>query len=157
WCTVLHWCLSRSRRSRSKTGKSKSVKGDRLGFPTHSESVRLCCINPHLAESSREVSTEIISSQSLLKASQPVPRRLSTNISASSSNIFAKPGQMENNDRTLKELVTPDVVYQPLCIQYPQLEPAQTYELKRRPPQAFERIPCGLFHNETVGDSKRLY
>ncbi|RDY11346.1 hypothetical protein CR513_04003, partial [Mucuna pruriens] len=41
-----------------------------------------------------------------------------------------KPGQMENNDRTLKELATPDVVYQPWCIQYPQLEPAQTYELK---------------------------
>ncbi|RDY00179.1 hypothetical protein CR513_16671, partial [Mucuna pruriens] len=37
---------------------------------------------------------------------------------------------MENNDRTLKELATPDVVYQPWCIQYPQLEPAQTYELK---------------------------
>ncbi|RDX97155.1 hypothetical protein CR513_20105, partial [Mucuna pruriens] len=37
---------------------------------------------------------------------------------------------MENQDRTLKELATPDVVYQPWCIQYPQLEPAQTYELK---------------------------
>ncbi|RDX79481.1 hypothetical protein CR513_40095, partial [Mucuna pruriens] len=37
---------------------------------------------------------------------------------------------MENNDRTLKELATPDVVYQLWCIQYPQLEPAQTYELK---------------------------
>ncbi|RDX96160.1 hypothetical protein CR513_21218, partial [Mucuna pruriens] len=38
---------------------------------------------------------------------------------------------MENNNyRTLKELATPDVVYQPWCIQYPQLEPAQTYELK---------------------------
>ncbi|RDX72755.1 hypothetical protein CR513_47713, partial [Mucuna pruriens] len=41
-----------------------------------------------------------------------------------------QPGQMKNNDRTLKELATPDVVYQPWCIQYPQLEPAQTYELK---------------------------
>ncbi|RDY02073.1 hypothetical protein CR513_14511, partial [Mucuna pruriens] len=41
-----------------------------------------------------------------------------------------QPGQMENNDRTLKELATPDVVYQPWCIQYPQLESAQTYELK---------------------------
>ncbi|RDY05210.1 hypothetical protein CR513_10996, partial [Mucuna pruriens] len=49
----------------------------------------------------------------------------SIDISASSSNIFAEPGQMENNDRTLKELATPD-----MCIQYPQLEPAQTYELK---------------------------
>ncbi|RDX82376.1 hypothetical protein CR513_36851, partial [Mucuna pruriens] len=39
-------------------------------------------------------------------------------------------GKMENNDRTLKELATPDVVYQPWCIQYPQLEPAQTYKLK---------------------------
>ncbi|RDX80658.1 hypothetical protein CR513_38776, partial [Mucuna pruriens] len=37
---------------------------------------------------------------------------------------------MENNDRTLKELATLDVVYQPWCIQYPHLEPAQTYELK---------------------------
>ncbi|RDX97220.1 hypothetical protein CR513_20021, partial [Mucuna pruriens] len=37
---------------------------------------------------------------------------------------------MENNDRTLKELATLDVAYQPWCIQYPQLEPAQTYELK---------------------------
>ncbi|RDY03659.1 hypothetical protein CR513_12726, partial [Mucuna pruriens] len=31
---------------------------------------------------------------------------------------------------TLIELATPDVVYQPWCIQYPQLEPAQSYELK---------------------------
>ncbi|RDX86971.1 hypothetical protein CR513_31624, partial [Mucuna pruriens] len=37
---------------------------------------------------------------------------------------------MENNNRTLKKLVTPDVLYQPWCIQYPQLEPAQSYELK---------------------------
>ncbi|RDX75737.1 hypothetical protein CR513_44353, partial [Mucuna pruriens] len=52
------------------------------------------------------------------------------NAIVSSSNIFTKPGQMENHDRMLKELVTLDVVYQPWCIQYPQLEPAQTYELK---------------------------
>ncbi|RDX83833.1 hypothetical protein CR513_35203, partial [Mucuna pruriens] len=37
---------------------------------------------------------------------------------------------MENNDQTLNELVTSDMVYQPWCIQYPQLEPAQSYELK---------------------------
>ncbi|RDY13897.1 hypothetical protein CR513_01109, partial [Mucuna pruriens] len=48
---------------------------------------------------------------------------LSTNALVSSSN-------MENNDRTLKELATPDVVYQPWCIQYSQLEPAQTHKLK---------------------------
>ncbi|RDY14412.1 hypothetical protein CR513_00516, partial [Mucuna pruriens] len=52
---------------------------------------------------------------------------LSSNLAATH---FAEPGQMENNDRTLKELATPDVVYQPWCIQYPQLEPAQTYKLK---------------------------
>ncbi|RDY07846.1 hypothetical protein CR513_07985, partial [Mucuna pruriens] len=56
--------------------------------------------------------------------------QLCTDNSVASSNIFAKPVQMENNDGTLKELATPDVVYQPWCIQYPQLEPAQTYELK---------------------------
>ncbi|RDX96703.1 hypothetical protein CR513_20612, partial [Mucuna pruriens] len=53
-----------------------------------------------------------------------------TNNSNASSNIFAGPRQMENNDRTLKELATLDVVYKSWCIQYPQLEPAQTYELK---------------------------
>ncbi|RDX68295.1 hypothetical protein CR513_52733, partial [Mucuna pruriens] len=45
--------------------------------------------------------------------------QFSIDISASSSNIFAEPRQMENNDRTLKELAIPDV-----------LEPTQTYELK---------------------------
>ncbi|RDX72096.1 hypothetical protein CR513_48472, partial [Mucuna pruriens] len=55
---------------------------------------------------------------------------LSANALVSRSNIFTEPGQMENNDRTLKELATPYVVYQPWCIQYPQLESAQTYELK---------------------------
>ncbi|RDX72757.1 hypothetical protein CR513_47715, partial [Mucuna pruriens] len=39
-------------------------------------------------------------------------------------------GSMENNDRTLKELATSDVVYQPWCIQCPPLELAQSYELK---------------------------
>ncbi|RDX75229.1 hypothetical protein CR513_44914, partial [Mucuna pruriens] len=48
---------------------------------------------------------------------------------------------MENNDRTLKELATPDVVYQPW----------------RRPPQASKGIPCGLLHNEAAGDIRRLH
>ncbi|RDX70135.1 hypothetical protein CR513_50651, partial [Mucuna pruriens] len=55
------------------------------------------------------------------------------NISSNSDfgpNKSQEPEQTENNDRTLKELVTSDVVYQPWCIQYLQLEPAQTYELK---------------------------
>ncbi|RDX91505.1 hypothetical protein CR513_26501, partial [Mucuna pruriens] len=82
-------------------------------------------------------------------------------------NNFQEPNPMENNDRTFKELAMPNVVYQPWCIQYPQLEPAQSYKLKsglihllprfhglvRRPPQAFKRISCGLLHNDT----ERLY
>ncbi|RDY13980.1 hypothetical protein CR513_01022, partial [Mucuna pruriens] len=64
---------------------------------------------------------------------------------------------MENHDRMLKELATPDVVYQPWCIQYPQLEPAQTYELKRRPSQAPQGIPRSLFNDEAVGDTRRLH
>ncbi|RDY09017.1 hypothetical protein CR513_06693, partial [Mucuna pruriens] len=43
---------------------------------------------------------------------------------------FQEPKPMENNDQTLKELAMLDVVYQSWCIQYPQLEPAQSYELK---------------------------
>ncbi|RDX96580.1 hypothetical protein CR513_20757, partial [Mucuna pruriens] len=35
-----------------------------------------------------------------------------------------------NQDSTLKELATLDVVYQPWCIEYPQLEPTESYELK---------------------------
>ncbi|RDY03833.1 hypothetical protein CR513_12533, partial [Mucuna pruriens] len=65
------------------------------------------------------------SSDSVIDSNQ-----LCTNNSIASSNIFAEPRQMENNDKTLKELATPDVAYQPWCIQYPQLESAQTYELK---------------------------
>ncbi|RDX76076.1 hypothetical protein CR513_43966, partial [Mucuna pruriens] len=42
-----------------------------------------------------------------------------TDNSVASSNLFVEPEKMENNDRTLKELTTPDV-----------LELAQTYELK---------------------------
>ncbi|RDY07789.1 hypothetical protein CR513_08050, partial [Mucuna pruriens] len=68
---------------------------------------------------------------------------------------------MENNERTLKELATPNVVYQPWCIQYPQLEPTQTNELKsgliHLPPQAFKGIPYALFHNEAVEDTRRLH
>ena len=30
--------------------------------------------------------------------------------------------KMANNNRTLKELAAPDVTYQPLCIQYPNLD-----------------------------------
>ncbi|RDY06075.1 hypothetical protein CR513_10011, partial [Mucuna pruriens] len=46
-------------------------------------------------------------------------------------NPLYEPDLMENNkNRTLKELATLDVLYQPWCIQYQQLEPTQTYKLK---------------------------
>ncbi|RDX94774.1 hypothetical protein CR513_22808, partial [Mucuna pruriens] len=66
---------------------------------------------------------------------KPKTRETMTNLNPKDQRSFGivlgiEPGQMENNDRTLKELATPDVVYQPWCIQYLQLEPAQTYELK---------------------------
>ncbi|RDY09858.1 hypothetical protein CR513_05718, partial [Mucuna pruriens] len=54
----------------------------------------------------------------------------SDSVEYSNTNNFAELNKMENNDRTLEELATPDVVYQPWCIQYLQLEPAQTYKLK---------------------------
>ncbi|RDX88506.1 hypothetical protein CR513_29885, partial [Mucuna pruriens] len=75
-------------------------------------------------------------------------------IEYSSTNNFSEPEQMENNDRTLKELATPDVVYQPWCVQYPQLEPAQSYELSL---QALKRIPCGLYHNGVARDTEGLH
>ncbi|RDX82348.1 hypothetical protein CR513_36883, partial [Mucuna pruriens] len=55
-----------------------------------------------------------------------------SNFTIDESNFFEhqETRSMENNDRTLKEWATPDVVYQPLCIQCPPLEPAQSYELK---------------------------
>ncbi|RDX98367.1 hypothetical protein CR513_18728, partial [Mucuna pruriens] len=68
---------------------------------------------------------------------------------------------MENNNRTLKEFVTLDVLYQPWCIQYPQLEPAQSYELKsgliHLPTQTFEGVPHCLLYDETVGDTRGLH
>ncbi|RDX84373.1 hypothetical protein CR513_34592, partial [Mucuna pruriens] len=47
----------------------------------------------------------------------------------------------QSHDRTLKELATPDVVYQPW----------------RRPPPASEGIPCGLLHDEAVGEIGGLH
>ncbi|RDY04775.1 hypothetical protein CR513_11474, partial [Mucuna pruriens] len=67
-------------------------------------------------------------SVSSLDNSSPVTNN-SDSVKYSSTNNFVELEQMENNERTLKELATPDVVYQPWCIQYPHLELAQTYEL----------------------------
>ncbi|RDX97903.1 hypothetical protein CR513_19264, partial [Mucuna pruriens] len=45
---------------------------------------------------------------------------------------------MENNNRTMKELTMPNVLYQPST-------------------QAPERIPYGLFHDKAVGDTRGLH
>ncbi|RDY03060.1 hypothetical protein CR513_13403, partial [Mucuna pruriens] len=74
-----------------------------------------------------------------------------------------KPEQIENNNRMLKELATLD---------YPQLEPTQSYKLKSRlvhllpkfhglaggrSTQAPKGVPRGLFHNEAARDTGRLH
>ncbi|RDX71276.1 hypothetical protein CR513_49403, partial [Mucuna pruriens] len=58
--------------------------------------------------------------------------------------------KMENNDRTLKELATSDVMYQPWCIQYSQLEQAQ-YELKSG---LIHLLP--KFHGLTINKKSKL-
>ncbi|RDY09919.1 hypothetical protein CR513_05631, partial [Mucuna pruriens] len=119
-----------------------------------SNSAASVCIQPRLSRislhrdhfSSVLVRSNLALSQQLRKARNIVVSGSSNSVSSSdnSSSVtnnsdsveydnidtFTELEQMENNDRTLKELATPDVVYQPWCIQYPQLEPAQTYELK---------------------------
>ncbi|RDX93902.1 hypothetical protein CR513_23769, partial [Mucuna pruriens] len=70
---------------------------------------------------------------------------------------------MENNNKTLKELAMLDVLYQPWCIQYPQLESTLSYELKsgliHLLPKfhGLARVPHGLFHDETARDPGRLH
>ncbi|RDX93591.1 hypothetical protein CR513_24123, partial [Mucuna pruriens] len=74
---------------------------------------------------------------------EPPPSSMAIIVEERSTNDLVE--HMENNnDRTLKELATPNVVYQPWCIQ-------------RRSPQALEGIPCGLLHNETTSDTERLH
>ena len=57
-------------------------------------------------------------------------RRRNLLIQIEQLNIIDQSDQMANNaeDRTLKELAAPDVAYQPLCIQYPDLN--ANFELK---------------------------
>ncbi|RDX89389.1 hypothetical protein CR513_28897, partial [Mucuna pruriens] len=54
---------------------------------------------------------------------------------SSSNTLYELDPEIDRTVRRLRKvrstvLATPDVVYQPWCIQYPQLEPAQSYELK---------------------------
>ncbi|RDX99942.1 hypothetical protein CR513_16940, partial [Mucuna pruriens] len=145
WRTILQWCFSRSRKHRSWTERPKFVREDHLAcHPTLVDLILDALANrgePSLFDHDPKIE---ITLRRLRKARNIVVTNSSNFVSSSdnsslltntsyfveysSTNNFAE--QMENNDRTMKELATPDVVYQPWCIQYPQLEPSQTYELK---------------------------
>lgn len=72
--------------------------------------------------------------------------------------------------RTIKELVAPDVHYQPICIDYLELD--ANFKLKyglihllpkfhglagKGPAQASKRVPCGLFYYETTRSTRGAY
>ncbi|RDX87911.1 hypothetical protein CR513_30560, partial [Mucuna pruriens] len=116
-------------------------------FPTflsETESIQLCCVCLRLAETESNKSStdplydldpEIELTLHRLRKARNIVVSNSSNFDSVSiydnnNSATNKSGQMENNDRTLKEMATLDVVYQPWCIQYPQLELAQSYKLK---------------------------
>ncbi|RDX78531.1 hypothetical protein CR513_41181, partial [Mucuna pruriens] len=137
----------------SETGKPKSIRGDSLGFQftlvdlilnaraiggepppstMASSTDPLYAFDPKIERTLHRLrkARNLVVNNSRNSGSAINSNQFATNIFVASFSHFAKPRQMENNDRTLKELATLDVVYQPWCIQYPQLEPAQIYELK---------------------------
>ncbi|RDX90723.1 hypothetical protein CR513_27391, partial [Mucuna pruriens] len=87
--------------------------------------VPLCLCVPKLSKAESQVARNIVVSNSSNYVSSSNNNSLVTktsySVEYSSTNDFAELEQMENNDRTLKELAILD---------YPQLELAQTYELK---------------------------
>ncbi|RDX98174.1 hypothetical protein CR513_18943, partial [Mucuna pruriens] len=102
--------------ARLRTEKSKVVRGDRLDYQCTLVDLILNVLARSGAPSLRKARKIVVNNSS---SSDFVidSNHFSTDNSVASSNIFVGPGQMENNDRTLKELATPDVL-------------AQTYELK---------------------------
>ncbi|RDY13646.1 hypothetical protein CR513_01406, partial [Mucuna pruriens] len=106
---------------------------------TRSSSNKLHTFNPEIDKTLHRLrkvrSTEVSDSSSFISVSDSINNTFTTdnsNFAESSSfdinfepnianNMSYEPEQMKNNDRTLKELATPD---------YPQLEPAQSYELR---------------------------
>ncbi|RDX86791.1 hypothetical protein CR513_31836, partial [Mucuna pruriens] len=72
----------------------------------------------------RKVGNTIIADNS---SSDSILNSENSNFATKESHFFE---YQETRSITLKELAMPDVVYQPWCIEYPQLELAQTYELK---------------------------
>ncbi|RDY02054.1 hypothetical protein CR513_14536, partial [Mucuna pruriens] len=106
------------------------------------------CIDPDIEltlRRLRKVRSTIVSTNNSPNSSSNFDNNVSvtnhtdfSSYSSSNSNTYSnldltnsnKPELMENQDRTLKVLATPDVVYQPWCIEYSQLELIQSYELK---------------------------
>ncbi|RDX66591.1 hypothetical protein CR513_54632, partial [Mucuna pruriens] len=116
----------------SKRNLERKLRKGRIGIPLLSSTDPLYAFNPKIERTLRRLrkARNLVVNNNRGSDSVINSNQFFTDNSVASSNIFAQTGQMENNDRTLKELATPDVVYQPWCIQYPQLEQAQTYELK---------------------------
>ncbi|RDX86596.1 hypothetical protein CR513_32061, partial [Mucuna pruriens] len=102
------WCLSRLRKRRSRIERPKVVRGDRM--TCHRTLVDLILsvlangvqnrVNPTLLRQFA-LSRDRVSFDN----SSPVTNT-SDSVEYSSTNNFAKPEQMENNDRTPKELAT---------------------------------------------------
>ncbi|RDY10374.1 hypothetical protein CR513_05108, partial [Mucuna pruriens] len=83
----------------------------------------------HLRKARRTVTPDSNSSDSIWNFEN-------SNITTDESNFseHQEAGPMENNDRTLKKLDTPDVVYQPWCIQCPPLDQLKFHGLAGEDP-----------------------
>ncbi|RDX79233.1 hypothetical protein CR513_40359, partial [Mucuna pruriens] len=119
------------------------VHGDRRESLPTDESEPLYHLDPEIEITLRRLrkARNIVvsnSSNSVSSSDDSSPVSNTSNfVKYSSTNNFAESEQMENNDRTLKELATSNVA--------------------RRSPQAPEGIPCGQFHDEGTGDTERLH
>ncbi|RDX62993.1 hypothetical protein CR513_58620, partial [Mucuna pruriens] len=116
-----------------------AIEGESTKFTpcSETESVQFCCDCLRLAENmsddykrAYQIGVVVGDTSSFVSlCAKPEVKSNPESVDCRVSRVLES--KMENNnERTLKELATPDVVYQPWCIQYPQLEPAQTYELK---------------------------
>ncbi|RDX89497.1 hypothetical protein CR513_28771, partial [Mucuna pruriens] len=93
-------------------------------------SLRVCLLSESSRSSSKPLHAFDLEIERTLHRLRKVRHIITSDSNESNFSKHQEAGSMENNDRTLKELVTPDVVYQPWCIQCLPLELAQSYELK---------------------------
>ncbi|RDY12136.1 hypothetical protein CR513_03108, partial [Mucuna pruriens] len=120
-----HWYFSRLRKCRLGTEKPKVTRGDRLDYQCTLVDLILSILAREGGPSSSTMAIVVET-----ESPNPGPSDFVASVRTQPKPSRIEPEQMENNDRTLKELATLDVVYQLWCIQYPQLETTQTYELK---------------------------